>query len=128
MVFRTGFLLALGLVLGVAACAPAGGEAVERARRGPITLEEIQGARVSGTAYELVQRLRPEWLVIRGRQASPDEGIVVYVNDQRVGRTAFALREVSVQDVRQIEKLDARIATNRFGPGHLHGAILVTTR
>jgi hypothetical protein len=125
--FRLSYLFVLLLLF--PACAPPAGDAAERSRRGAITLSEIEGARVSGSAYDLVQNLRPEWLVLRGTQSmGGDGGIAIYVNDQRVGYGNGTLRGISAQDVRRMERLDARIATNRYGGGHLHGAILITSR
>jgi len=128
---RPVFALLLAFGLALPACAPSAGDAAERSRRGPITSADVEASMLSGNAYELVQSMRPEWLTLRGSQTfsgGAQPGIIVYVNDQRVGGSSVALREISVRDVRRIERLDSRVATNRFGAGHLHGAILVTTR
>ena len=52
--------------------------------------------------------------------------IVVYVNDVRMGGPE-ALQNVGAEAVVAIRYLDAAQAA-RYGTGHQHGAILVTTR
>jgi hypothetical protein len=117
--------LALFLTLGIAssACAPSVGDASERSRRGPITLEEIQRSGVTTTAYDLVQNLRPEWF--HSRTGNP---IRVYLDEVRYGDDARSLAGLSVQNIRRIERIDSGRATARFGTGHLEGAFLVTSR
>jgi hypothetical protein len=103
-------------------------------------------------AYEAVQSLRPEWLVIRGARslaAGTDpirvEGsgagvritgstpliseagtIQVYVNGVNVGGVA-SLSAINVLTVQDMYFFDAAAATIRWGEGNPHGAILVIT-
>jgi len=129
-VFRSyGVLLAL-LALSLASCATGGAGATERGDPDIITREEIDQSPGSRTAYELIQRLRPQWLITRGianvRQGSGAEDIVVYMDNARMGYRE-ALRSIPLGSVRYLEFFDARRATQRWGGGHIHGAILIST-
>jgi hypothetical protein len=119
-------LLFVALIV-LPACAPADGTATTRSARGAITLEEIQRSNINTHAYDLVASLRPEWLTIRGgmdlRGDSP--GIRIYVDNARIGANDTALRNISVRNIRRVDKLTATQATNRFGSGHLQGAIII---
>lgn len=124
-----GVLLPL-LVLSLASCAPRGARSTGLANPDIITREEIDESVGSRNAYELVQTLRPQWLITRGitnlRQAAGAEDIVVYMDNARLGYRE-ELRRVTLGAVRYLEFFDAQRATQRWGGGHLHGAILVST-
>jgi hypothetical protein len=119
---------------------------LRQARRGDqeiITQEEVDAASASNV-FELVQRLHPEWLRERGAQ-SFSEGdkvqgdmqgttvtpglptILVYQDNARMGGVE-ALRSIPIADVGSVQFLNAAQATYRFGIGHAHGVILITTR
>lgn len=113
-----------------------------------ITADEIE-ASAARTAYEAVDLLRPEWFVLRGtaswRETARGSGggtgaaasasisqegittIPVYVDGAPVGGTE-ELRQISAADVSTISRLTPAQATNVFGMGHAHGAIVVETR
>jgi hypothetical protein len=93
-----------------------------------ISQVELDGTGVSN-ALQAVQRLRPNFLVVRGNisKRGNDVGVVVYSNNSRVGGTS-ALGDIPLSEVRRIEFLDASEATQRFGTGNTHGAILVTRK
>ena len=91
--------------------------------------EEIRGAQVA-TAYQLVARLRPEWLRGRGRVSVRDPtagAVVVYLNGMRQGG-ARALDAIVAETVLEMEYLNGQEATTRFGTGHGGGVILVRRR
>jgi len=96
-----------------------------------ITREEIDRTTGSQNAYDLIQALRPQWLITRGlatqRQATGEDDIVVYLDNARLGYRG-ELRRVTLASVRYLEFYDARRATLRWGGGHLHGAIYISTR
>jgi hypothetical protein len=113
-------------------------------RNSVIGAAEIAAAGVP-TAYDVVQRLHPNWLVERrsknlaeqGRIVDKDPGghvvaapgaptIQVYLDLANLGGVD-ALRQVPVGSLRSIEYLDPARATYRFGAGHTHGVILLTT-
>lgn len=129
-----------------------------RSGSGAITAEEIAGMNSAATAYQLVQSLRPQWVRPRGMQSLsesthtravgsgksssgdvaagqgpvtvPNAGqpqVLVYVGNARMGDVS-ALKTISAADVGSIEYLEPAKATLRFGGGHSHGVILVTTR
>ena len=124
--------VALGCML-AAACSPpsaGAGSTPGAARRGGsvITQVELQESSASN-ALDAVQRLRPNFLASRGQSTinGNDQGVVVYANGQRLGGTD-SLRDIPIGDVKQIEYLNSADATQRFGTGHGHGAILVTRK
>lgn len=96
-----------------------------------ILREEIDRSGSSRNAYELIQAVRPQWLITRGianlRQAAGEEDIVVYMDNARLGFRE-ELRRVPLGAVRYLEFFDARRATQRWGAGHIHGAVLVSTQ
>lgn len=119
---------ALALTLAAAACAARGtGAPGERPAADVLSREEIEQAGPA-TAYELIQKLRPLWLRTRGPTSFRDPAeIGVYVNSVHVGSLA-ELRNYQAEEIAKLEFLDARKAAYRFGPGNVHGAIVLTTR
>lgn len=98
-------------------------------RTGPvITQEELEGS-MATNALEAIQRLRPNFLSTRGPGTinAVDEGIIVYANDIRLGGTD-TLRDLLIVDIKEIRYMSAADATQRFGTGHSHGAILITRK
>jgi hypothetical protein len=93
-----------------------------------ISSTEIENSGTT-TALAAVQRLRPNFLVIHGQvnRRTGDQGIIVYANGTRIGDTS-SLSTISAGDVKSIEYLNSNDATQRFGAGHTHGAIIVTRK
>lgn len=120
------FLVALTTIL-AAACATSPSGGASPSSRDVIGEEEIRElGRL--TAYQVVQRLQPQWLRPRGVDSFNSEfGVVVYLDGQRVGGVD-ALRRVSAPNVQEIRRLDSRQATIQYGTGHPSGALLVITR
>ena len=116
---------ALAMVL--AACASSGARTAPR-ERNVISAEEIATLTVMD-AYEVVEKLRPEFLRARGvgslRSRQPDLP-VVYVDGVRVGGLN-ELRRVPRTLLAEIGYLHAADATTRYGIDHVGGAILVLT-
>jgi hypothetical protein len=95
-------------------------------------------------AYELIYNTRMQWLVTRGvnsvaesprGQGSGDfnirvtpgrETIIVYMDDIRLGGVE-EMRDISTDVLTSAQFLDTRQATLRYGGGHAHGAILLST-
>ena len=119
------FLIALLLV----ACATTP-PAVRRGDRDFIGREEIEQSDARN-ALDLVKVLRPQWLDTRGvstfKQAAGEEGIVVYMDNARMG-LPDSMGEISLASVRYLRFFNAAQATQRWGSGHLHGAILISTQ
>lgn len=118
--------LVLLMMLSVGACASSESSG-SQGQKDPnqITTEDIEQSKSMGNVYSLVQRLRPQWLRKRGRSSISSPGdIIVYVGGARFGGPG-SLRQVEVTNVEALEFLSAAQATNRFGGGHEHGAIIV---
>ncbi|MDX1566596.1 MAG: hypothetical protein R3223_02275 [Longimicrobiales bacterium] len=123
------FLMTTLLVLlATTGCASAGSS--EGSSRNPdvITSEELRGTQIqSETAYNAIQRLRPAWLRARGSSFTGGRQLPsVFVDGTRYGEID-ALRSLNVSEIAEIEYLDSRDATTRFGTGYPAGAIMVTT-
>ena len=95
-----------------------------------ITRAEIEASQAS-TAFDIVQSLRSQWLITRGivnlAQAAGREDIVVYMDNARLGDPG-SMRRIPLASVQYLRFFDAREATLRWGGGHLHGAILISTQ
>ncbi len=90
-----------------------------------ITRPAIEAANVS-TVYEVVRKLRYNWLQTRVRAPSGGDPVRVYVDG--VNQSGVdELRRIDPSIVAEIRYLDANDATTRFGTGHTSGAILVFT-
>lgn len=134
---RTLTILSLALSLLIGACASGSADGVKsadrpasrRASRDVLTLEEIQTASGAENAYEVVRRLRPEFLRKRGATSisTPEPNpIVVYVNGANVGGVEM-LRQIRVFELKEIRYVNARDATTRYGTDHSGGALEVVT-
>jgi hypothetical protein len=95
--------------------------------RNVISLEEVEAARVDN-AYELVRMLHPMWLRKRGSSSIQNDGdIIVYLNDTRMGGPDV-LRQIETISITSIRFYDVGAANFKFGQGHMHGAIQVSTK
>jgi hypothetical protein len=91
-----------------------------------LTSEDIRSVDV-GNLYDVVRRLRPQWLRARGSasiSSSRSTEPVVYVAGIRQGEVR-TLQNVNIARVSRVEFIDSRDATTRFGTGHMGGAIVV---
>jgi hypothetical protein len=87
---------------------------------------EIREAHLND-AYEAVRALRPNWLRKRGQlSVMQPSDIVTYLDNVQLGGPEM-LRTIPTSAVLAIQFLNASSATQRWGTGHVHGAILVTT-
>src|SRR5262245_26517692 len=95
-----------------------------------ITAEELATV-MQGDLLLAIQQLRPAFLQTRGMTSTgvgtAPEFLQVYVNGVRTG-DASVLRQIAVIDVREVRRLSATEATQRYGTGHTMGAILVTRK
>lgn len=115
------------------ACASGGGRSTTQSPRDPdrISPEEIQ-SQPAGSAYDAVQRLRPNWL--RGRAATLAGGNTttvhlpaVFVDNVYFG-SLQTLRQFNLDSVDEILFSSASEATTRYGTGYLGGVIHVRTK
>jgi hypothetical protein len=108
------FLIAAAAILGCApASGPSGTEVPRRANA--LTAEEIAAEHANtGTAYDAISRLRPNWLVARGVAASGSEYAVVYVDGTQHGDLA-SLRSIPAYHVAEARFYDITQAGARYG-------------
>ena len=128
---RSALLIVL-LALASAGCASpgaSGGNASESASPGAVTGEELRQVSARDT-YEALKQLRPIWLLPRGRSSLVYylAGIpVVYLSGVPYGAVS-SLRGIEVNDVRQVDFMNAIDAGFRYGTGHSGGIIFVELR
>jgi hypothetical protein len=119
--------LVFAVALTLPACAasnPSGSSSSFNSNR--ISREEIVESG-PGNAYDLIQKLRPTWLRWRGSTSfTQNTDVQIYLDGTGMGGRD-SLRNVDVSNVDHIEYLDARRATNRWGAGHVNGAIMIVT-
>jgi len=94
-----------------------------------LTAQEFAGVKGS-TLYDAVQQLRPAWIM--RSQPNPvlqrtQGDVIIYVDGARYGAGIAALRMFTLNSVATAQYFSSTNATARFGPGHLLGAIEVTT-
>jgi outer membrane cobalamin receptor len=129
-------ILLISAAVGIGACAskpsseatPGQPAPAQRGSANVITQAEIERTSAT-TALEVIERLRPAFLQTRGgtSMTQRDMGIAVYVDGTPLGDVS-ALSRISAVDVKRIEYLSATEATQRYGTGHVHGAILITRK
>ena len=123
------YLVAVATVFGCAA-GTAGTSSTSAAPRSGAVLaaEQIATVNVEGrTAYDLVVRLRPKWLVARGVQprvgpSDSTEYALVVVDEHPVGRIG-ALRDIEAYQVADMRYYDIGEAPGKFGERGASGAI-----
>ena len=100
-------------------------------RRDMVLDAEIQANTSAGTTvYDLVSKIRPEYLRTHGPNTMHDMSAptaVVYLDNVKFG-TVDDMRTISVDRVKQIQYLSSSSATTRFGADQPGGAILLTSR
>jgi hypothetical protein len=121
--------LAVLLMLVVATACAGTTRTSESSNRNLITRPEITETR-AGTAYEVVQQLRPDFL--RGRPSGTGTSVVnmfpvVYLDGTRLGELE-QMRTIPAAIVLTIQLISASDATTRWGTGYPAGVIEVKTR
>ncbi len=115
-----------------AACAGGAGASTETVTpsvdRSVLSGEELRTAQ-GPTLYDVIRALRPEWLRRNPSILQPGaEGdIVVYMDRARMGGPS-TLRQLRPSAVASVRYYSPSEAAGEYGPGHIHGAIAVTTR
>jgi hypothetical protein len=82
----------------------------------------------SDNAYDLIRKLRPQWL--RGRDSKSTRYLevsypVVYINKTRHGEID-SLHHISTQEIKEIKFFQSSAAAIMFGLSNVGGAILIT--
>jgi len=92
--------------------------------------EEItRDGEADATAYELIQRLRPNWLRARGQVSlgSPEAAYaLVYMNEILFGGL-MTLHQIPPSQIERMEFIRGIDATIRWGTGHTAGVINIMT-
>jgi hypothetical protein len=120
------FFTASALVLW--GCASGSSPGAPSRDRNLITTEEIEALPVTN-AWDLIDRLRPNWLRNQGpasiRSSAPTYALV-YIDEVRSGGLETLYR-VSSQIIREVRFINGRDATTKWGMNHGSGVILITT-
>lgn len=143
---RVFFAVAVALLpAALGGCASGGAGSASGSDQDLLTQEDL-APYLAQDVYQAVRRLRSSWLNARGAQgtavvtADPTAGGVVraddggqnqvqiYIDGTRAMNGLDALRDLSVEIVREIRHMNSRDATMMYGIDHGAGAILVTTR
>ncbi len=89
-----------------------------------ITAQDIEASGAQ-TAYDAVQRLRPNWLSTRG--AGTGGQADVFMGGVNMGGPNY-LQSVLASNVKELRFYDAGEAGTRFGTGHQSGVIELTLK
>jgi hypothetical protein len=115
----------------LAACAGGGGSGSPAPRDyNVITLAEIEASQAE-TAYQLVQQLRPRWMIRNRGDRSFSVDAADYAKvivDELPPREFDYLRELRRGTLQELRFLEPREATFLYGTGYNAGVIQVTTR
>jgi hypothetical protein len=124
------FAVVLSLIL-LPSCAGSGaGPSRLQGDRNLITLAEIEGTEARD-AYEVVQQLRPRWMVRnRGQRTIFEDGadFAKVVVDEFPPREFDVLREIPRETIFEIRFLEPREATFLYGSGYNEGVVKVITK
>jgi hypothetical protein len=124
------FAVVAPLVL-LPACAGSGsGPSRPQSDRNVITLAEIEETEARD-AYEVVQQLRPRWMVRnRGQRTMFEDGadFAKVVVDEFPPREFDVLREIPRETIFEIRFLEPREATFLYGSGYNEGVVKVITK
>jgi hypothetical protein len=127
-------LVRFSILAAVVACASTGGGASSGSSPDRLTAAEIRASNATN-AYELISRLRPQWLRAPGGGSITggvvqNQTILVYLDGHRVGDLT-ALSTLSVNGVTSMQWLDASRAPtvlNDIPRGAVAGAIVIKTQ
>jgi hypothetical protein len=118
-----------GLLISTA-CSSATTSGSPTEKRNTITPAEIETASNPGwSAYDLISRLRPEWLRARNAQTlrEPDPIYPVIFLDDIENGDIESLKDITVSRVASVQYINAYDTTARFGRTYQGGAIMVRT-
>lgn len=120
-------LIVVAAILGCATNQPATGTPIRTATY--LTADEITDKRAeSGTAYDAVARLRPNWLAVHGIAAQGSQYAVVFLDGQKYGDLT-SLRNIPAYSVGDIRYYDITQAGAVFGiKGDTGGVIEVRSK
>jgi hypothetical protein len=118
-------LLATSNVASLAGCASATSQSQSgRAAGNRLTRSEIVSAN-SDNLYDVIAKLRPEWLSSRGATSVTDAtptSVSVFMNGAMLGKADY-LKQLGTADVTEVRYWDPGQASARFGMGHPRGVL-----
>ena len=124
---RRGLIVSAAALLCACASNPDRAKAGDRRDQTRLSAADIRSADPNLTLFDLISRVRPQWLTRRpGTALQGTLDVVVYRDDVRAGGTD-ALKDIRLDIVDSVRFLTGTEATGRFGLNHPHGAILVST-
>ena len=130
---RTTLILSLAIAAACGTTASNGTSAAPARDHNVIPFEDMQQATGVNNLYEVVQRLRPEWLKARGGYANQanrgqviEPATVVYVDGQRSGELDM-LKSMPVRGLAGLRFYSASEAQVKFGTGNMAPVIQVIT-
>lgn len=109
----------------VIACSSSRPKLVAAPDRTVLTRDEIAGAAAAPSMYDVIRRLRPEYLTDRGRTSLLNQGDprpVVFMDEQEYGPIE-SLRNVQPAAIKQVRFYGASAAVARFGSRYGAGII-----
>lgn len=112
--------LVLALLLAACASGAAGSSGGSSNVLSAEDLDQVQNL----SAYDAIQRLRPQWLQVRANNPPAQ----VIMNGSPMGGGPEMLRTVQVSDLTSIRYRNGRDATTRYGTGYGGGAIELNSR
>ena len=132
---RRMFVALAFLPLALAGCAAGGSGTVTGTNREILTAQDLAPYEAMDV-YSVIRRLRGHWYNTRstGTMLDPQLGrqnqaeIKVYMDGVLRPEGVEALKQLNVNEVRELRHLDGRDATMQYGTDHGAGAILVITR
>jgi hypothetical protein len=123
-------VLIVAMSIGCAAASTSGATGDRRSQL--ITQQEISASGMSGSAFEIITRLRPNFLVSRGQTTiNNGQSVASYPNVYLDGVTfgdINTLRNIDSAQIAEIRLYQAWEAQTKFGLGNNGGVIAITTR
>jgi outer membrane cobalamin receptor len=120
----------ISLTTVIVACTPPGVSSREDGQSQLIKEDEIEASRAP-TAYEVIQKLRANFLSYRGetsfQRGKSQPYPTVYVDGQEFGPIG-SLHNIPASQVSSIRLYRSWEATTKFGTGNMGGVIAITTR
>ena len=119
--------ISLLIVVAFTACATTNSKTIHN-RHDLIKIEQIR-EQLASNAYDLIRKLRPYWLRIRGHRSihfnKTAPYATVYVNDSKYG-DIDSLLSIPVEQIKEIRFMNAGEAAIRYGLNHSGAAILIS--
>ena len=134
---RARVVLAAAAALMTLACATTGSSSSglrpkSRSQDIIVEAEITASASEAGNALQIIEKLRPQMLRSRGLGSPTDvtgesARPKVYVDNVAYGDLG-TLTNLTANQIKEIQFINSRDATTKWGTGHMGGVILVTTR